>query len=80
MAFNLEKMPQDLLDALRNRGWSDAKIKRMSGRTAFTEYCEWHGLINWGGTLFSHAQTCYNADREGVKAELQADAGVSGDA
>lgn len=39
---------KDLLD----RGLTDEAIRHLSGRELFSEYCTWHGLINWSDTLW----------------------------
>lgn len=40
-----------LLSALKNRGHSEAEIKKMSWQKKFDEYCEWEGLLGYGETL-----------------------------
>lgn len=50
---DIDKIPAEVLDALRERGHSDARIAKMDPVQMFKEYCNWHGLINWGGTLWA---------------------------
>lgn len=50
------KLNPAVKSALVNRGYSDEEMGRMSPREAFVEYCEWHGLINWGDTLWEQAK------------------------
>ncbi len=49
----ISKLPPEVLSALRNRGYTDSEIERMSLREAFDEFCTWHGLIHWGDTLYT---------------------------
>lgn len=49
--LDITKIPVSVLDALHNRGHSDAEISALSSSEAFDEFCMWHGLINWGPTL-----------------------------
>ena len=51
---NVAKIPAAVLSALRNRDHSDDAIALMSPREAFTEYCMWNGLINWGDDLWDN--------------------------
>lgn len=53
---DLAKLNPAVKSALASRGYSDEKIGLMSPREAFVEYCEWHGLINWGDTLWEQAK------------------------
>lgn len=52
MTENINDIPRSVLEACRNRGWTDDAIKGMTPRQMFGEYCEWHGLINWGNQLW----------------------------
>ena len=36
---------------LKEAGYSDHQIERMSVAEAFDAYCDWNGLVNWGSTL-----------------------------
>jgi len=51
---NLEKLPSSVRSALLNRGHDDKSIALMSPREVFSEYCTWHGLINWGDDLWNN--------------------------
>ena len=51
--MDLKKIPQHILIDLRSRGHDDKDIQNMSPERAFTEFCEWNGLINWAATLRS---------------------------
>lgn len=51
-------LSHSLVDALRKRGHSDESIERMKPARAFNEFCEWHGLIGWGPTLYDNARLC----------------------
>lgn len=47
----ISKLSHPLLDALRERGHSDERIAAMTAERMFDEYCNWHGLIEWGPNL-----------------------------
>lgn len=49
--MNPDKLSQDLLEALTERGYTEETIKTLSPEEAFEEYCNWNGLINWGTRL-----------------------------
>lgn len=51
----IDLVPESVLQDLREAGYPDEKIERMSPREAFDAYCTWNGLINWGDTLWSVA-------------------------
>ena len=53
MALNFDELLGDTLDALRERGHSDEQIEAMSPSEAFSEYCNWHGLLGWGDELWA---------------------------
>lgn len=42
---------RDMLEALKERGITNERIESMSPREMFSEYCTWHGLINWSDRL-----------------------------
>lgn len=63
MALNTDKMPQDLMDALTKRGWSQAQIENMDAAKAFDEFCQWHGLLGWGPELRSAMETFKHLER-----------------
>lgn len=49
----IEKIPSQVVDALHERRFSDSEIEQMEPEQMFREYCNWHGLIGWGGELWS---------------------------
>ncbi len=54
--MKLDDIPDHVLEDIRQREcWTDKQIEGMSPRKVFAEYCEWHGLINWGSELFDLA-------------------------
>lgn len=50
--IDLKNIPEVVLDALRERGHADATIAKMRPQIMFAEYCNWHGLIDWGPGLW----------------------------
>lgn len=61
--MKIEGAPSQLMDALRNRGLSTEEIEKLDGERAFNEFCMWHGLIGWGGTLYSLAKFCMKVEK-----------------
>ncbi len=55
-----KKIPHSILENLHDRGLTDEQIADMSPKEAFGEYAQWHGLINWGSTLW-HAVESFKA-------------------
>lgn len=53
--LDIERLNPAVLAALRELH-NDVDIMFMSPREAFGEYCTWHGLINWGDTLWDRAK------------------------
>ncbi|MDD5388971.1 MAG: hypothetical protein PHD37_06480 [Gallionellaceae bacterium] len=49
---NALRVSVEINKALIERGHTDESIGQMSGREIFSEYCTWHGLINWSDTLW----------------------------
>lgn len=49
---NVLRVSVDINKTLIERGHSDESIRQLSGREIFSEYCAWHGLINWSDTLW----------------------------
>lgn len=61
--MNLKDIPEQIVDANRERGHSDEQIQRMSAEKLFDEFCMWHGLIGWGRTLYQLANQLKEAER-----------------
>ncbi len=53
--MDASKLTREMLWTLNRRGCDDKKIAQMSPLEAFTEYCEWNGLMFWGETLWNQA-------------------------
>jgi hypothetical protein len=49
--MKLKKIPERVLNDLRERGHDDEAIAAMTPEKAFCEYCEWNGLIGYGPSL-----------------------------
>ena len=60
--MDVSKIPTRILADIRERGHSDAEVASMSPREAFAEYCNWHGLIGWGGDLWGVVESLNKAD------------------
>jgi hypothetical protein len=52
MALDLQALPDELINDLKERGHSEEAIAQMTPEKAFEEYCNWNGLINWGDSLW----------------------------
>lgn len=61
--MDISKVPANVLAALRKRGHEDDQIASMSPKTAFREYCEWHGLRDWGDELWHTAKNLLDGTR-----------------
>ncbi|HEX7912509.1 MAG TPA: hypothetical protein VF534_31080 [Paraburkholderia sp.] len=53
----------EVLDCLRKRGWDDAQIASMTPEKAFSEFCEWNGLLGYGDKLVRALDGLRNAAR-----------------
>jgi hypothetical protein len=60
--MKIEAIPNNVLEAVRKRGYADERITKMSARKLFAEFCNWHGLINWGESLFDVALVLQELD------------------
>ncbi|MFM0608666.1 hypothetical protein PQR05_29470 [Paraburkholderia sediminicola] len=61
--MNIPETPANVLAALRKRGHDDEAIAAMSPQFAFSEYCDWHGLIGWGDELWNTAKNLLDGKR-----------------
>ncbi len=61
--MDIDKLPHRVLDALRRLGYADEDIERMSPKRAFSEFCSWEGLINWGDTLWGIVEELKKAEK-----------------
>jgi|AntDeeMinimDraft_5_1070356.scaffolds.fasta_scaffold10255_1 hypothetical protein len=69
--LNIKKIPNEILNNLSRRGHSDQDIAQMSWGQAFDEYCNWHGLIQWGPPLRNTYEILSaSSDNDGIVAEL----------
>lgn len=50
--MQLNKIPGNVLKACRERGHTDEAIKLLTPQEAFSEFCEWEGLVGWAATLW----------------------------
>lgn len=55
-----------ITQTLRERGRSDDYISKMSVEEIFSEYCTWHGLINWSNTLWDVVSVLKAIQKNGV--------------
>lgn len=62
MALDLQALPYEFINDLKERGHSEEDISKMTPERAFTEYCNWQGLINWGDSLWLAVQKFKNAN------------------
>ena len=68
--LDLEKLPTDALYDVRQRLGADdptstecdAKIARMSASHFFDEWCNWNGLVGWGGQIRSTLDAARKAE------------------
>lgn len=62
--MDTNQLDDDIIEALEERGFDETDIKRMSTEEAFSEYCEWHGLIEWGYRLHRVHEAISKANAE----------------
>ncbi len=43
-----KELEKEVMEALKERGFSKREIREMPVREAFSEYCQWQGLLGWG--------------------------------
>lgn len=63
--MDINKIPAHILKDLRER-CSDEEIKGCSAEYLFDEYCMWHGLIGWGGSLITTLDALRDAEANDV--------------
>jgi hypothetical protein len=51
--MKIKDIPDEVVDACRERGHSDDSIEAMKPEDLFVEYCQWEGLINYGRSLWN---------------------------
>ncbi len=49
--MNIERIPDHIIEDLKERGWSEKEIERSYPDELFNEYCEWQGLSGYGDML-----------------------------
>lgn len=59
------KLHAEVISSLKERGHSVKAIAQMTPRRAFVEYCEWHGLLGWAGSLWDVALDLKSAEIKG---------------
>ena len=52
--FEIDKIPLEVLDSLRENNYTDEQIRKMKPKDMFIIYCEWEGLINYGSSLWDY--------------------------
>lgn len=56
--LDLDHIPEPILADLEKRGHSREDVAQMSAEGAFSEYCNWRGLLGWGPRLWQ-AVACF---------------------
>lgn len=67
----LDDIPTEIVAACQNRGMSEDQIRRAAPRKLFTEFCEWHGLVQWGPTLWRLVDELIAMDQAKVPARRE---------
>lgn len=62
--MELERIPQYVLNIVREREFSDEQIAKMTPVQLFAEYCNWNGLLGWGPDLWETARALRQAEKE----------------
>ena len=75
--LKLEAVPARIYDDLRQRGHSADEIEQMTAEQAFAEYCQWHGLADWGDHLVQVLDALRSEEAEEKAADQIARADVA---
>ena len=71
--LNLETIPRYVIEEIAsNMGWEEGqaiypyeqRIACFEPVTAFEKYCNWNGLVDWGGLLWGIAKILRDAEQE----------------
>ena len=60
--MKIAKIPDYILDDLTERGLSAKNINESTPEQLFCEYCDWHGLVDWGEALITVLEDLRNAN------------------
>lgn len=56
--MNVQKLPQNVREALRESKLTDDDATTMTASEIFEVFCNWNGLVNWSGTLIKVLDEC----------------------
>jgi len=62
--LNLDEIPCWIIDSLKKRNISEDDIREMTARRAFSEYCRWNNLGDWGYNLFDAVEALQKAEKK----------------
>ncbi len=62
MTLATGKISDHILKALHQRGHSDADVAAMTASGAFCEFCQCHGFIGWGGSIWDTVENLREAE------------------
>lgn len=51
--LDIAKIREGVINDIKSRDISEAEIAEMTAEQAFIEYCNWHGLYQWGSMLIN---------------------------
>lgn len=66
MTLDISRIPESVLSDLEDRGYDARQVAAMDAEKAFSEYCNWNGLVGWGPKLFSVMRTLNRAEETGA--------------
>ena len=49
----VSKIPEHVLEELRESGLTDAALEKMEPREVFKRFCEWNGILGYSHSLYS---------------------------
>jgi hypothetical protein len=67
MALDTSKLPESVRKAFTSRGLTNEEAEKLTVEQAFIEYCEWHGLRQWGRILLDVYTSIKNAEQSSPK-------------
>jgi len=71
MDTTVDYYERELVKALISRGHTEEKIKAMSPKRRFEEYCRWKGFSDWGDTLWATVEAAKAVAPDAIESVCQ---------
>lgn len=69
--LNVNKLSSQVVADLQKRGHTLEDIAQMTPQQAFSEFCQWHGLIGWGDKLWDVVAGLHSASTPKISIEIE---------